>query len=117
MPADRKGLLRQGDVLLVPVEAVPFVGRGAVEEGPRLVLARGEATGHAHVVLGRAKLLRPRRPRATRARTFLLVEEPATLVHEEHDPVPVAPGAYEVRRQREYAPARREDRSARWVAD
>ena len=26
------------------------------------------------------------------------------LLHEEHDPVPLEPGVYEVRRQREYAP-------------
>ena len=35
------------------------------------------------------------------------------LVHEEHDSLPLQPGVYEVRRQREYVPQRR----ARWVAD
>jgi hypothetical protein len=29
-----------------------------------------------------------------------------SLVHEEHDRLVVAPGLYEVRRQREYAPSR-----------
>ena len=40
-------------------------------------------------------------------------EEPVVLVHEEHDPLRLSPGVYEVRRQREYVPQRR----ARWVAD
>ncbi len=43
-----RGLIRQGDLLLVPIaelpERVELVRRG------RLVLAEGEATGHAHVV-------------------------------------------------------------------
>ena len=54
----------------------------------------------------------------TGSRTVLIVEEsPATLVHEEHDPLTLPPGGYLVRRQREYVPAERE--SARWrrVAD
>ena len=46
---------------------------------------------------------------------YLQVEvgEPVLLVHEEHDPLPVLPGVYEVRRQREYVPQRR----SRWVSD
>ena len=32
------------------------------------------------------------------------VDESATLVHEEHGPVPLARGLYRVIRQREYAP-------------
>ena len=37
-------------------------------------------------------------------RTHLVVEEPAALVHDEHDRIDLAPGTYEVRRQREYTP-------------
>ena len=40
-------------------------------------------------------------------------DEPVLLVHEEHDPLPVLPGVYEVRRQREYAPRGRSS----WVSD
>src|SRR6476660_4884879 len=52
-----RGLIRQGDVLLIPVDAERFDGaapaaRRVLErvEG-RLVLAEGEATGHAHAIL------------------------------------------------------------------
>jgi hypothetical protein len=41
------GLIRQGDLLLVPVSGFPDGVRRA--RSGRLVLAEGEATGHAHV--------------------------------------------------------------------
>ena len=44
-----RGLIRQGDLLLVPMEALPEQTWGDIHGG-RLVLAEGEATGHAHVI-------------------------------------------------------------------
>src|SRR6185295_3377327 len=48
-------MYRQGDVLVVPV-AEDKVPAGLIpaprDRGGRMVLARGEATGHAHVVTG-----------------------------------------------------------------
>ena len=119
-------LLRQGDVLLIPVESVPVgegVRRTAVDRvDGRLVLAEGEATGHAHAIDGDgAALMRVRldtgrrnwgRPVIDDLGTFLVVEEPELLRHEEHDPILVEPGIYEVRRQREYRP-----QAAVWVRD
>ena len=46
-------LLRQGDVLLVPVAGIPDLGVVDSERtASRHALAEGEATGHAHVVVG-----------------------------------------------------------------
>ena len=46
-------LLRQGDVLLVPVAGIPDLGVvDSDRTASRHVLAEGEATGHAHVVVG-----------------------------------------------------------------
>jgi len=102
-------LLRQGDVLLVPVDELPLDGQRIHEddEAVELVLAEGEATGHAHVVEGervrRVVLHRPRRWMVPLASVWLVVEKPgATLRHDEHLPIRVAAGVYEVRRQREY---------------
>jgi hypothetical protein len=112
-----RGIVRQGDVLLVPVDAIPGESKRATSEGTRLVLAEGEATGHAHVVLGEGRLYLPGTQRGT-AGTYLLVEGPATLVHDEHDAIGLEPGTYEVRRQREYVPpAPRRRETFRWVAD
>ena len=110
------GLIRQGDVLLVPVNGVP----GGVRLGSRggVVLAEGEATGHAHVIADRrARLARPtdRPPGSPRVEVSYLVVDgpgPVELTHEEHDLLLVPPGVYEVRRQREYVPRRRPRRVA-----
>ena len=103
----RRGLIRQGDLLLVPVAEAPENSR-RLRSG-RLVLAEGEATGHAHVINDERASIH-----ISRDVWFLSVEdgEPVLLVHEEHDALSVAPGVYEVRRQREFEP-----RGARRVSD
>jgi hypothetical protein len=109
----RRGLLRQGDVLLVPVVGLPdgpYDDEQPREDGA-LVVAYGEATGHAHVIC-------PPHVRLMQVQglgRFLVVEgeRPAALTHEEHWTIWVDRGVYEVRRQREYAPARRPS----WVRD
>jgi hypothetical protein len=114
VPTNVRGLLRQGDVLLVPVERLPE-DLAVTASGARLVLAEGEATGHAHAVVSdSAELVET--PDGT---LYLVVasESPAALVHEEHEPIPLTPGAYEVKRQREYAPRPESGTSFRWVAD
>lgn len=96
-------LYRQGDVLLVAVDSAPSDARSVRRQGGRLVLAEGEVTGHAHAVLDEsAELVTVEEA----TELYLLVHgtEPVELVHEEHGTVAVPPGAYEVRRQREYAP-------------
>jgi hypothetical protein len=120
---DGRGLARQGDVLLVPIDGAAPDGQLVERQAGRFVLAEGEATGHAHVVRARhARLVRQRRSTGRRGwmgrpvfedRLLLVVEDrPAVLRHEEHDPIRVVSGVYEVRRQREYVPA-----GARWVRD
>jgi hypothetical protein len=107
------GLIRQGDVLLVPVDGLP---RETLDVGSgRLVLADGEATGHAHVVEDERASLHSVGGRDGGRFLSVVGEEPVFLVHEEHDRLSVPPGVYEVRRQREYEP-RRQVRF-RWVAD
>jgi hypothetical protein len=106
------GLIRQGDVLLVPVEGIPTDGTVRNERlADRLLLAEGEATGHAHVVEGTdLKLVewnRPRRWWRPEHRVYLAIDAAvgATLIHEEHLQLAVPRGTYEVRRQREYRPS------------
>lgn len=95
-------LIRQGDVLLVPA-AMPDNGKPVARMNGRLILAEGEVTGHAHCILDeQAELVTADQA----AELYLLVHgtRPVELVHEEHDTLLVPPGAYEVRRQREYSP-------------
>lgn len=101
---------RQGDVSLRRVEALP---PGLVEakrdDIGRIVLAYGEHSGHAHTIRDKHVLSW----RATDSDEVDYVEVggagTAVLAHEyesgamaEHQPVGLAPGVYQVIRQREY---------------
>jgi hypothetical protein len=101
---------RQGDVLLVEVARRPSDARAVPREQGRLVLAHGEATGHAHVVADAgAELV----TREQAEELYLLVHgTEVVLEHEEHEAITLPPGSYRVIRQREYAPD-----SVRFVAD
>lgn len=67
--------------------------------GPELVLFRDEATDHADIVCGEARLVRSRlmlvEPEF--AVTHVVVEGEATLFHDEHEPIALRPGIYRVR--------------------
>lgn len=92
--------VRQGDVLLVPVDEIPSKARPVARIDGRVILAEGEATGHAHAIRSPgASLLEEGEER------YLRVRGPVTLGHEEHAPILVAPGTYRVVIQREYVPA------------
>ena len=91
------GLWRQGDVFIIPVPAVPDDARPH-----QPVLAEGEVTGHSH------RLADPRQGQVVRAPSgslFLNVTgAKAVVVHDEHLPVEIPRGTYEIRIQREYHP-------------
>lgn len=92
-------MIRQGDVALVAVETIPTDALAQPRDDlGRVVLAYGEATGHAHALHEPGVTLL----HAANAAVFLRVLEPSSLVHEEHDHIAVAPGLYRVVRQREW---------------
>jgi hypothetical protein len=91
-------MVRQGDVLLVPVAELPD-GQTIEPDGGRLVLARGEATGHHHsVAVEDGELI------DTAEGVFLRIMAPTPLEHQEHGAITLEPGLYRVLRQREYMP-------------
>jgi hypothetical protein len=93
---------RQGDVLLVRVGGVIGPTVSVPREGGRLVLAHGEATGHAHVIEDVNAALVTRED--AEGLYLLVYGDQATLEHDEHDPITLAAGTYRVVRQREYEP-------------
>lgn len=92
-------LYRHGDILLRRVGERPQAAKQRQAEGTQVILARGETTGHAHVLTGGALALWELGNR-------LWVELPAggTLTHEEHGVVALPPGTFEIVRQRVYTP-------------
>lgn len=93
---------RQGDVLLVEIDQPSRTGKPINPEEGRIILAQGELSGHAHAIRkgeGAVKLFE-----GSGDRRYLLMTEIGRLEHEEHGPIVLEPGWYEVRRQREYDP-------------
>nr|BFE70612.1 hypothetical protein GCM10020092_039130 [Actinoplanes digitatis] len=80
-------MYRQGDVLFIPVElaAVPDCGPVPRDRRGRMVVARGEATGHAHVVGGPG--LRLLADLDDPERMFVEVPAHGRITHEEHGPI------------------------------
>lgn len=89
---------RQGDVLIRSVGRLPNGERKPVADG---ILAHGEVTGHAHRVadLECAQLFN------CGDGMFLSVGAGGvSIVHEEHAPIELPKGTYQIRIQREYSP-------------
>jgi hypothetical protein len=92
--------LRQGDVLLICSEKQLDKKFKPVEfDNGKVILAYGEATGHAHAIDAKACTLYE-----WQGNRLLEVKKATSLKHEEHSPIALKPGIYEVRRQREYTP-------------
>jgi hypothetical protein len=95
--------MRQGDVLLVKTTK-SSIPRGLKVHRGRLILATGEATGHAHVIDDPAAVLWGDELDVR----FLEVTAAVDLVHTstppDHDTLSIPPGTYRVIRQREFTP-------------
>lgn len=101
----RKQLIyRQGDVMLQRVDAIPADAKLCKIEGD-VILAYGEVTGHAHRLA--PEMVKPFAKGGVwspTAERFIQAVEGATLTHEEHGAIALAPGNYRVIQQREYSP-------------
>lgn len=114
---------RQGDVLIIPVRALPQGAKPRARESGRVVLAHGEVTGHAHAI-ERTDVVHYDAPNADQAAqqllrdvgfefevtpqnsaTFLDVPTGAEVLHEEHGTVVLPAGPAVVLRQREWTDA------------
>lgn len=80
---------QQGDVLLQRLETMPE-GEQKVIARKRLIVAHGES-GHSHVIEDDdAELIQ------IGERILLKLTHEATIVHEEHKPIRIAPGIWDV---------------------
>ena len=90
-------MYRHGDVIIVPVNAIP----SDAMRRPSTVLARGEATGHSHRIAD-----------ASAAELYeqdgvgylSVTTGTAMLIHDEHKPIELPRGMYKFWQQREYSP-------------
>lgn len=87
---------RHGDVLLIPVDKV----RGTELKFPGdLILAEGEATGHAHRIPAKAGAIFK-----FKEKTYLRLAKQSALTHEEHHQIDLPAGNYEIKIQKDYEP-------------
>lgn len=91
---------QQGDVLMIPCKSIPAAAKPVLAKNGRLTLAEGEATGHSHSIMAE-KGAELRRHDQT---MFLTLKEPTTITHEEHKPIDLPAGTYEIRLVREVDP-------------
>jgi hypothetical protein len=92
-----KNTYRQGDILFIQADkSIPTNGTAS----GTLEIAQGEVTGHAHIL--HAGVIRFLASMGNWL-THLDLPQGGTIRHDEHAPIELPPGAYEIRRQREYA--------------
>jgi hypothetical protein len=87
--------LQQGDVTITRLTKMPL-GTTVLVSKKRCVLAHGES-GHSHVIEDdEAQLIQ------IGERMLLKLTKSATVVHEEHKPIKLQPGIWEIGRVREH---------------
>ncbi len=97
---DKSKKYRQGDVLFVQLDALP---EGKPKKRKNGHILEGEATGHVHRVgtLADAEVME-----IGKGLFLNVTERGVSIVHDEHNPLSLPSGLYEVRQQREYTPDR-----------
>jgi hypothetical protein len=86
---------QQGDVLGVKLDKIP-TGNQKIISRQKLVIAHGES-GHSHVVEDdEAELIQ------IGERMILKLEKSATIIHEEHKPIRLEKGIWEIGRVQEF---------------
>ena len=85
---------RHGDLLIRKVKTIPQT----VEKVRGNVLAKGEVTGHKHKLSGQIQIF------ANQERKFFEAKQETILSHQEHKPLEIPEGKYEVIQEREWNP-------------
>jgi hypothetical protein len=90
-------VIRQGDVVFIPIAEVPKKAKSAKRVDK--ILALGEVSGHHH----RFDMAAPVQVYGaqTAESQFIDVKEQSTILHEEHKPLEIPAGVWEVKIARE----------------
>jgi hypothetical protein len=91
-------MFRQGDILFLWINETQAKDETTAIHNT-IEIAQGEATGHHHVAVGEELSIMLSIDEVV---DRLNAPKGCRIVHEEHNPLELPPGNYEVRRQREY---------------
>ena len=100
-----KNMAAQGDVMFIRVNEIPDDAVAAQVENGKFIVAHSE-TGHNHVIDSRnAQMLIDK---TNEFIAYVKISKPTEVEHQrsfdKHESLLLAPGNYQVRRQREYLP-------------
>lgn len=87
-------MYRQGDVLLKEIETLPL---NILPKKDRIV-GEGEVAGHTHLIVNGAVF----ETLDYKTKLYVKANNRTKITHEEHKPIQIDSGVYEVVRQREY---------------
>ena len=91
-----KNTAQQGDVLLKRIVSLPTGEQKTIQKG-KLVLAEGEVTGHFHGIMEEdSELIQ------IGEQIILKLANQATVTHQEHGPITLEAGLWEVGRVQEF---------------
>lgn len=94
---------QQGDVIIKNT-AIPSGSQRVPGTKGGFVLAKGEATGHSHVIKDDIEMYEKD------GVLYIRADKPVIVFHEEHQPLEIPQGTYEIRIVREYDPFAEEAR-------
>lgn len=94
---NEKRQIQHGDVLIKEVDAIPEGAVPIPKRNGRLILAEGEFTGHHHAIVEKGAALYE-----LKGELYIEVTQPVIVTHEEHKPLPIPPGIYQIGRVKEY---------------
>ena len=112
---ESKGLAFQGDIALLAISKLPEGVKKMMQKlnssdreaygyhsEKGLVLAQGESRNHFHAFKDIENVEMYELHANDNKRLFLVINKPAILFHEEHDPIKFKPDVYELFFQKEY---------------
>ena len=91
---------RQGDVLIFKVDKIAL----SLKEKNNIVIAEGEVTGHRHILVADKPETKIRIANDGRGFYLEILNDTATIKHEQHSPITLKPGKFFIKIQREYDP-------------
>ena len=107
---------QKGDVIIEAIETMPKNLKEVPRKDRKIVLAEGEATGHAHTIKAfNANLFTNADPMSpfTTGDLFLTTDGKITITHEEHKAIDLPKGNWKIRKVQEYDHFAEEARAVR----
>jgi len=94
--------IQHGDVLLKPVFGIPEGATKAKRKGGRLIVAEGEATGHHHAIADKQATIWCLTKDGVEQMYLEVEANHVKISHDEHKPLDIPRGIYEIGIVREY---------------